>query len=79
MPRFLRKQTEGDRLAREFRDDEQRRAGRRGHRALQEARRHDRTFDRRLRQVRPDSLGTPAEMAAFWRVWDLMPMRKMTM
>lgn len=25
------------------------------------------------------SLGTPAEMAEFWRVWDLMPMRRMSM
>jgi len=25
------------------------------------------------------SLGTPAEMAEFWRVWDRMPMRRMTM
>jgi histidinol-phosphate aminotransferase len=25
------------------------------------------------------SLGTPAEMEEFWRVWDLMPSRKMTM
>jgi hypothetical protein len=25
------------------------------------------------------SLGTPAEMKEFWRVWDLMPAQKMAM
>ena len=33
------------------------------------------TFDKHIRV----SLGTPAEMREFWRVWDLMPGHKMAM
>lgn len=53
-----------------------------GAEVIEHFRRHDVTigpsisgFDKCVRI----SLGTPVEMAAFWRVWDLMPMRKMTM